>query len=61
MRVKVEVTQADLVDMGVTEEQLEESVRNELSCLEVDGHPLYVNELDVHIEVTDAALARNNG
>lgn len=53
MRVTVEVTQGDLVEMDVTPEQLEEAIRNELGNLNVEGDPLYINQLDVTVVVSD--------
>lgn len=53
MRVTVEVTQDDLVEMDVTPEQLEEAVRNELGSLDVEGDSLYINDLDVTVVVSD--------
>lgn len=53
MRVKVEVTKADLAEMDVTEEQLEQAVRNELGCLNVEGGALYINDLDVAVVVNE--------
>ena len=52
MRVTVEVTQGDLVEMDVTPEQLEEAIRNELGRLDVEGDPLYVNQLYVTVVAT---------
>lgn len=51
MRVTVEVEQHDLVGMGVSEEQLEESIRNELSQLSIEGEVIYINDLDVDVVV----------
>lgn len=56
MRVTVEVTQDDLVEMDVTPEQLEEAVRNELGSLDVEGDALYINQLDVTIVVSDESV-----
>lgn len=49
MRVTVEVTKADLAEMEVTEDQLEEAVRNGLGCLNVGGDSLYLNDLAVAV------------
>jgi hypothetical protein len=53
MRVTVEVTKADLAEMEVTEDQLEEAVRNELGCLNVGGDALYLNDLAVAVVVNE--------
>ena len=52
MRVNIEATPADLAEMGVTAEQLQETARNALSRLDVDGDALYINDLDVHVLVS---------
>lgn len=54
MRVKVEVSESDLAEMGVTTEQLEEAVRNELGSLDVEGDDLYINELVVTVVVGES-------
>ena len=59
MRVTVEVTQEDLVEMDVTPEQLEEAVRNELGSLDVEGDSLYINDLDVTVVVSDNCSKEN--
>lgn len=53
MRVTVEVTPADLTEMDVTADQLEEAVRNELGSLDVEGDTLYINDLDVAVVVSE--------
>lgn len=53
MRVTVEVTKDDLVEMNVTPDQLEEAVRNELGSLDVEGDTLYINQLDVTVVVSE--------
>lgn len=53
MRVTVEVTTEDLTLMGITEEQLEIAVRNELGSLDVEGEPLYINDIEVSVVVAD--------
>lgn len=53
MRVIVELTKADLTEMDVTEDQLEESTRNAMGCLDVEGDRLYINDLEVVVVVTD--------
>ena len=53
LRVTVEVTADDLAEMGVTEEQLEEAVRDKMGSLAVDGYALYFNDLGVSVVVAE--------
>lgn len=53
MRVKVEVTTEDLAAMDVTASQLEVSVREKLSSLDVESGTVYVNEVEVAVVVND--------
>lgn len=53
MRVTVKVSHADLDEMDLTEDQLEDAVRNELACLDVEGSPLYINDLTVAVVICD--------
>lgn len=55
MRVTIEVTQDDLVEMAVTAEQLEEAVKREiLGGLDVDGDTLYIYDATVSVVINDA-------
>lgn len=58
MRVTVEVTEADLAEMKVTEDQLEEAVRNELGCLNVGGDALYLNDLTVSVVINEVCVKK---
>jgi multidrug efflux pump subunit AcrB len=54
MKITIEVTQEDLAEMGVSTEQLEDAVKQEIhGGLEVDGDTLYVNDADVSVVVAD--------
>lgn len=54
MKITVEVTQADLAEMGVSAKQLEDAVKQEIEGgLDVDGDTLYINDADVTIVVTN--------
>lgn len=53
MRVIVEVATSDLAEMQVTAEQLEASVRNQFGSLNVEGDPLYINQMDVVVTVVE--------
>lgn len=54
MKVTVEVTQADLAEMGVSTEQLEDAVKQEVEGgLDVDGDTLYINDARVTVVVVN--------
>lgn len=53
MEVIVRVPQADLQEMDVDAQQLQEAVRSELSSMDVDGDTLYIADPQVSVEVTD--------
>lgn len=53
MRVNIDVAPADLAEMGMTAEQLQEAARNALGKLDVDGDALYINDLDVQVLVSE--------
>jgi hypothetical protein len=53
LRVIVEVTADDLAEMGVTQEQLEETVRDKMGSLDVEGDALYFNDLGVSVVVAE--------
>lgn len=54
MKITVEVTQADLAEMGVSAEQLEGAVKQEIEGgLDVDGDTLYINDADVTVVVAE--------
>jgi len=53
LRVTVEVTADDLAEMGVTQEQLEEAVRDKMGSLDVEGDALYFNDLGVSVVVAE--------
>ncbi len=54
MKVTVEVTQADLAEMSVSVEQLEDAVKQEVEGgLDVDGETLYINDTDVTVVVVN--------
>ena len=52
MRGTVEMASDDLISLDITEEQLHEAVVERLAVLQVDGDPIYINELDVEIVLT---------
>ena len=56
MKVTVEVTQADLAEMGVSAEQLEDAVKQEVEGgLDVDGETRYINDADVTVVVVNGS------
>lgn len=55
MKVTVELTQADLVEMAVSPEQLEEAVKRQImGGIDVDGDTLYIYDADVTVVINDA-------
>lgn len=61
MKVTVEVTQAELAEMGVSVEQLESAVKEEMeSGLEIDGDTLYINDADVSVMVAQPPFDKGN-
>jgi hypothetical protein len=54
MKFTVEVTHVELAEMGVSPEQLEVTVKQEIeSGLNVDGDTLYINDADVIVVVAN--------
>ncbi len=52
MKITIGVTQGDLVEMGVSPDQLEQAVQRQLEGgLDVDGDTLYINDTDVTVVV----------
>lgn len=54
MQVRVDVSTQDLVEMRLSPEELAEAVRATLGCLNVEGGPLYINDLDVEVSVNES-------
>ena len=54
MKITIGVTQGDLVEMGVSPDQLEQAVQRQLEGgLDVDGDTLYINGADVSVVIEE--------
>ena len=54
MKLRIEVTCSDLVEMNVSPKQLEAAMKQQVeSGLDIDGDTLYINNADVAVVVSD--------